>query len=142
MASLYCMYATFPPVFTFSGKNGVESFCLGHHLQRSWICKFIVCLFISWSIRAFRCKVIILSTSIAPQVVMISTYSRVRSGPRLFSSPIISISTPASSMIIIIILISIPTLTSIFKSPLGVLSVVWSHITLSIVIWVITTPIT
>ena len=26
MASLFCMYVTFPPVFTISGKNGVESF--------------------------------------------------------------------------------------------------------------------
>ena len=72
-------------------------------------------------------------------MVMISTYPRVRLGPRFFSSPIISISTSTSS---IIILISIPTLTSISKSPLGVLSVVWSHITSSIVIWVITTPVT
>ena len=70
---------------------------------------------------------------------MISTYPGVRLGPRFFSSSIISISTPTSS---IIILISIPTLTSISKSPLSVLSVVWAHITSSIVIWVITTPIT
>ena len=73
---------------------------------------------------------------------MISTYRRVRLGPRFFSSPMISISTPTSGMVIIIILISIPTLTSVSKSPLGVLSVFWSCITLSIVIWEITTPIT
>ena len=73
---------------------------------------------------------------------MISTYPRVRLGPRFFSSPMISISTPASSIVVIIILISIPTVTSISISPLGVLSVIWSHITSSTVIWVITTPIT
>ena len=70
---------------------------------------------------------------------MISTYPRVRSGPRFFSSPIISISTPTSS---IIILIPIPTLTSISKSPVSVFSVIWPHIALSIAIWVIITPIT
>ena len=63
-------------------------------------------------------------------------------GPRFFSSPMISISTPTSSMVVITILISIPTLTSVSKSPLGVLSVIWSHITSSIVFWVITTAIT
>ena len=26
MVSLFCMYVNFPPVFTFDGKNGVESF--------------------------------------------------------------------------------------------------------------------
>ena len=72
-------------------------------------------------------------------MVAVSTYPGVGSRPGFFSSPIISISTPTSS---IIILISIPPLTSVSKSPLGVLSVVWSHITSSIVIWVITTPIT
>ena len=101
---LYVGY--FPPVFTFSIKNGVGSFLpfislnnllpflnqwdynFGTSLQRSWICIFIVCLFISWGIRAFRCEVIILSTLIAPHVVTISTYPRVRLGPRFFSSPI------------------------------------------------------
>ena len=82
---------------------------------------------------------VILSTLIAPHMVTISTYPGAESRPGFFSSPTTSISTPTSS---IIILISIPTLTSISKSPLGVLSVVWSHITSSIVIWVITTPIT
>ena len=70
---------------------------------------------------------------------MISTYPGVRLRPGFLSSSIISVSTSTSS---VIILISIPTLTSISKSPLGVLSVVWSRITSSIVIWVITTPIT
>ena len=70
---------------------------------------------------------------------MISTYPGVGSRPGFLSSSIISISTSTSS---VIILTSIPTLTSISKSPLGVLSVVWSHITSSILIWVITTPIT
>ena len=74
-----------------------------------------------------------------PYTVTISTYPGVGSRPGLFSSSIISISTSTSS---VIILISIPTLTSISKSPLGVLSLVGSHITSSIVIWVITTPIT
>ena len=95
---------------------------LGHHLQRSWVCIFVICLFIGWGIRAFRHKMTILSTLIAPHTVMISTYPGVGLGPRFFSSPIISISTPTSS---IIILISIPTLTSIAKSPLDVLSAVW-----------------
>ena len=70
---------------------------------------------------------------------MISTYPGVRSRSGFLSSSIILVSTSTSS---VIILISIPTLTSIPKSPLGVLSVVWSHITSSIVIWIITTPIT
>ena len=72
-------------------------------------------------------------------MVTSSTYPGVGSRPGFFSSPIISISTSTSS---VIIFISIPTLTSISKSPLSVLSVVWSHVTLSIVAWVITTPIT
>ena len=72
-------------------------------------------------------------------MVTISTYPGVGSRLGFFSSRIISISTSTSS---VIILISIPTLTSISKSPLGVLPVVWSYITSSIVIWVITTPIT
>ena len=92
---------------------------MGHHLQRGWICIFIICLFISWGIRAFRCKMVVLLTSIAPHTVMISTYPGVGSRPGFFSSPTISISTSTSS---IIILISIPTLTSISKSPMGVLS--------------------
>ena len=49
---------------------------------------------------------------------------------------------PTSSMVIVVIFISIPTLTSVPKSPLGILSVIWSHITLSIIIWIIITPIT
>ena len=85
---------------------------------------------------------VILLTLIAPHMVMISTYPGVGSRPGLFSSPIISVSTSTSNMIITIVLISTSTLTSVPKSPLGVLSVVWSHITLSIAIWVITTPIT
>ena len=72
-------------------------------------------------------------------MIMISTYPGVRLRPGFLSPSIISVSTSTSS---VIILISIPTLTSISKSPLGVLSVVCSRITLSIVIWIITTPIT
>ena len=72
-------------------------------------------------------------------MIMISTYPGVRSRSGFLSSSIIPVSTSTS---IAIIPISIPTLTSIPKSPLGVLSVVWSHITSSIVIWIITTPIT
>ena len=82
---------------------------------------------------------IILETSIAPYAIMISTYPGVRSGSGFLSPSIVSVSASTSS---VIILISIPTLTSISKSPLGVLSIVWSHITSSIVIWIITTPIT
>ena len=77
---------------------------------------------------------------------MISTDPRVRSGPRLFSSPwdrstIVSISHPTSSMVIVIIFVSIPTLTSVPKRPLGILSVIWSCITSSIVILIIIIPI-
>ena len=82
---------------------------------------------------------IVLLTSITPYMVTISTYPGVRLRPGFLSSSFISVSTSTSS---VIILISIATLTSIPKSPLGVLSVVWSHITSSIVIWLITTPIT
>ena len=58
-----------------------------------------------------------------------STDPGVRSGPRFLSSPldgfiIMFISTPTSSIIIIVIFISIPTLTSVSKSPLGILSVI------------------
>ena len=151
------MYIAFPPVFTFNSKNGVDSFLpftslivcfplriydtiiFGHHLQRSWFCIFIICLFISCGIGAFSHKMIVLLTSIAPYMIMISTYPGVRSRPGFLSPSIISISTFTSS---VIILISIPTLTSISKSPFGVLCVVCSHITSSIVIWIITTPIT
>ena len=88
----------------------------------------------SWGIRAFGCKVIILSTSITPYSITISTDPGVRSGPGFFSSLlngsiIMSISTPTSCIIIIVVLISIPTLTSVSKSPLGILSVIQSHIT-------------
>ena len=70
---------------------------------------------------------------------MISTFPGIGLRPGFLSPSIISVSTSTSS---VISLISIPTLTSISKSPLGVLSAVWSHITPSIVNWVITTPIT
>ena len=78
---------------------------------------------------------------------MISTHPGVRSGPRFFSSLlngsiIMSISTPTSHIIIIVIFISIPTLTSVSKCPLSILSVIQSRITSSIVILVIATPIT
>ena len=61
---------------------------------------------------------IILSTSITPYSIMISTHPGVRSGPRLFSSLlngsiIMSISTPTSCIIIIVIFFSIPILTSV-----------------------------
>ena len=90
---------------------------------------------------------IILLTSITPYVIMISTDPGVRLGPGFFSSLlygsiIMSISTPTSCIIIIVIFISIPTLTSVSKSPLSILSVIWSHITLSIVILINVAPIT
>ena len=47
-----------------------------------------------------------------------------------------------SCIIIIVIFISIPTLTSVWKSPLDILSVIRSHITLSVVILIIVAPIT
>ena len=72
-------------------------------------------------------------------MVMIGTYRGVGSRSGFLSSSIISVST---STYRIITLISISTLTSIPKSPLGVLSVVWSRITSSVIIQVITTPIT
>ena len=88
---------------------------------------------------------VILLTSIEPYVIMISAHSGV--GPRFFSpglnGPIImSISTPTSCIVIVVIFISIPTLISVSKNPLGIMSVIWSHITLSIVILVIATSIT
>ena len=90
---------------------------------------------------------IVFSTSITPYSITISVDPRVRLGPRFFSSPwdgsiIVSISTPTSSIVIIVIFISIPTLASVSKSPLGSFSVIWSHITSSIVILIIITPIT
>ena len=111
---------------------------MSHHLQRCQICIIIIWFFVSWDIRAFRCKVIILSTSITPYSIMINTHSRVGYGPRFLSSwlngsIIMSISTPTSHIITIVIFISIPTLTSVSKSPLSILSVIQSRITLPIV---------
>ena len=108
---------------------------------------FIVWFFISWGIRAFGREMIVFLTSITSHSIAIGTDPGVRLGPRFFSSPwdgsiIISISTPTSIIVIIVIFISIPTLTSVSKSPLGILSVIWSCITLSIVILIIITPIT
>ena len=90
---------------------------------------------------------IVFLTSITPYSIAISTDPGVRLGPRFFSSLlngsiILSISTPTSCIIIIVVFISIPTLTSVPKSPLGILSVIRSHITLSIVILIIVVPIT
>ena len=92
-------------------------------------------------------QMIILSTSITPYLIVISTHPRVGSGPRLFpsllnGSIIMSIYTPTSCIVIIVVFISIPTLTSVSKSPLGILSVILSHITSSIVILIIVAPIT
>ena len=86
----------------------------------------------------FRCKVIIFLTSVTPHVIMISSYSGVRSEPRFFSSllnrPIIMSISTTSCIVSIVIFISIPTLTPVPISPLGILSVILSHITSSIVI--------
>ena len=136
MASFFCTYVTFQPVFTFDGKNGVESFLPFTSLNNLlpflnlWDCNsgtsfaekldLHLCNLFSWGIGAFRHKMIVLSTSI-PYTVTISTYPGIRLRPGFFSLSIISISTSTSS---VIILISIPTLTSISKSPLEVLSVV------------------
>ena len=79
---------------------------------------------------------------------MIGTYPGVGPGSRFISSMrlsrpvIISISTSTSHIVIVVISSSIPTLTSIPKCPLSILSVIWSSITLPIVSLVIVTPIT
>ena len=67
---------------------------------------------------------IVFSTSITPYSIAIRVDPRVRLGPRFFSSPwdrsiIVSIFTPTSSIVSIVSFISIPTLTSVSKSPLG-----------------------
>ena len=85
-------------------------------MQRCWVCIIIGWFFISRGIWAFGCKMVIFSTSIIPYAVTISTHPGVRSGPRLFhslldGSIIMSISTPISGIVIIVTLISIPTLT-------------------------------
>ena len=90
---------------------------------------------------------IILSASIASYMITIGIHSRVGSRPRFFFSwlngPVImSISTSTSCIVTVVISISISTLTSVSESLLGILSVMWSHITLSIVVLVIATPIT
>ena len=86
---------------------------------------------------------IIFLTSVTPNLITISTYPGIRSGARLLSSPwdrptIISVSTSTLSMVFIYV----STLTSVPKSPLGILSVIWSHITSSIIILMVITSIT
>ena len=71
---------------------------------------------------------IIFPTSVTPDLIMISTYPGIRSGVTLLPSPW-DTSTSTSSMVII----SISTLTSVPKSPLGILCVIWSGITSSII---------
>ena len=111
-----------------------------HNFESSFVKRLDLCLH---SNRAFGCKMIIFPTSVIPNSIMISTYPGVRLGARLLSSPwdrptIVSVSTSTSSMVFI----SISTLTSVPKSPLGILSVIWSCITSSIIILIVITSIT
>ena len=78
-------------------------------------------------------------TSIAPYMITVGTYPGVGPGSRFISSTrlsrpnFISMSTSTSPIVIVIISSSIPTLTSVPKCLLSILSVIWSSITLPIV---------
>ena len=138
LSVLYVIYFTTCLVpLSQQDHNSESSFVIG------WIYVFIVSLLIRRGIRAFRCEMIIFPTSVTPNLIMISTYPRFRSGVRLLSSPwdrptIISVSTSSSSMVFI----SVSTLTSVPKCPLGILSVICSCITSCIIILMVITSIT
>ena len=100
-----------------------------HNFESSFVKRLDLCLHSQsphqWGSRAFGCKMIVFPTSVTPNSITIGTYPGVRSGARLLSSPwdrptIVSVSTSTSS----IVFISISTLTSVPKSPLGILSVI------------------